>query len=192
MQFNDYCIRVFRHREERFQNTTVRERDRFAGGLVMISGGFSWDHRTPLFHVIGTRFLGQLFSLLWLLLDLVPHTLIIMLGLIGPVWFMTSSDITRIQLPAYSPELALMEHLWGVLGRRLRANHPPLVNLQQLVATLTTLWDSVQRLCPFQESSYTLLKHFLWLYKITLLVLKAISSLLFTYVVVIWWILLKS
>ena len=40
--------------------------------------------------------------------------------------------IARMDWPAYSPDLAPIEHAWDELGRRVRNNHAPLANLHDM------------------------------------------------------------
>ncbi|GFW17573.1 transposable element Tcb2 transposase [Trichonephila clavipes] len=51
-----------------------------------------------------------------------------------------SEDITRVDWPAYSPDLNPIEHVWDVLGRRIaaRLQHPE--NTQQLKQLLIEEW----------------------------------------------------
>ncbi|GFW49081.1 transposable element Tc1 transposase [Trichonephila clavipes] len=51
-----------------------------------------------------------------------------------------SKDITRMDQPAYSPDLNPIEHVWNVLGRRIaaRLHHPE--NTQQLKQILIEEW----------------------------------------------------
>ncbi|GFV61726.1 transposable element Tcb2 transposase [Trichonephila clavipes] len=51
-----------------------------------------------------------------------------------------SEDITRMDLPAYSPDLNPIEHVWDALGRRIaaRLHHPE--NTQQLKRMLIAEW----------------------------------------------------
>ncbi|GFS47250.1 transposable element Tcb2 transposase [Trichonephila clavipes] len=51
-----------------------------------------------------------------------------------------SEDITRMDCPAYSPDLNPIEHVWDALGRRIaaRLNHPE--NTQQLKLMLIEEW----------------------------------------------------
>ncbi|GFU99873.1 transposable element Tcb1 transposase [Trichonephila clavipes] len=43
-----------------------------------------------------------------------------------------SKDITRMDWPAYSPDLNPIEHVWVVLGRRIAARQPPPTCLPEL------------------------------------------------------------
>ncbi|GFW44994.1 transposable element Tcb2 transposase [Trichonephila clavipes] len=53
---------------------------------------------------------------------------------------MESEDITRMDWPAYFPDLSLIEHVWDALGRRIVAHlhHPE--NTQQLKQMLIEEW----------------------------------------------------
>ncbi|GFY16487.1 transposable element Tcb1 transposase [Trichonephila clavipes] len=43
-----------------------------------------------------------------------------------------SEDITRMDWPAYSPDLDPIEHVWDMLGRRIAAHQPPPTLLPEL------------------------------------------------------------
>ncbi|GFW08610.1 transposable element Tc1 transposase [Trichonephila clavipes] len=51
-----------------------------------------------------------------------------------------SEDITRMDWPAYSPDLNRIEHVWDALGRHIaaRLHHPE--NIQQLKQMLIEEW----------------------------------------------------
>ena len=53
IQFIDGRVRVYRRPRERFADVNVRQCHRFGGGSVMVWGGISIHHRTPLYVVDG-------------------------------------------------------------------------------------------------------------------------------------------
>ena len=57
LRFNDGRIRVWRRPGERYVDATIREHDRYGGGSLMVWGGFSTHHRTPL-HIVNGRLNG--------------------------------------------------------------------------------------------------------------------------------------
>ncbi|GFX32348.1 transposable element Tc1 transposase [Trichonephila clavipes] len=63
-----------------------------------------------------------------------PHRILVVQELLE------SEDITRMDWPAYFPDLNPIEHLWDALGRRFatRLHHPE--NTQQLKQMLVKVW----------------------------------------------------
>ncbi|GFX53953.1 transposable element Tc3 transposase [Trichonephila clavipes] len=54
-----------------------------------------------------------------------------------------SEDITRIDWPAYSPNLNPIEHVWDMLGRRIAARQPPPTCLPELRRALRDEWCNI-------------------------------------------------
>ncbi|GFX09593.1 RNase H domain-containing protein [Trichonephila clavipes] len=54
-----------------------------------------------------------------------------------------SEDITRIDWPAYSPDLNPIEHVWDMLGRRIAARQPPPTCLLELRRALLDEWCNI-------------------------------------------------
>ena len=143
IQFNDGRVRVYRRPGQRFAGVNVRQRHRFGGGSVMVWGGMSIHHRTPIYvgNLTGIRYLNEIIRSLVLpglqqigggavLQDdnVRPHRARVVTDFLG------QQGIARMYWPAYSPDLAPIEHAWDELGRRVRNNHAPPANLQLLMA----------------------------------------------------------
>ena len=170
LQFNDGRIRVWRRPGERFADATVREHDRYGGGSVMVWGGFSRHHRTPL-HTVNGRLTGVAYRDTIIRPLVLPALQAVGSGAIfqddnAPCHrarvvndFLQQQGVVRMNWPARSPDLNPIEHLWDVLGRRVRAINPPAATLQELSqrlqqewlaipqATLRRLVDSMRRRC---------------------------------------------
>ncbi|GFW84857.1 transposable element Tc3 transposase [Trichonephila clavipes] len=54
-----------------------------------------------------------------------------------------SEDITRMDWPAYSPDLNPIEHVWDMLSRRIAARQPPPTCLLELRRTLLDEWCNI-------------------------------------------------
>ncbi|GFX41807.1 transposable element Tc3 transposase [Trichonephila clavipes] len=54
-----------------------------------------------------------------------------------------SEDITRMDWPAYSPNLNPIEHVWDMLGRRIAAHQPPPTCLPELRRALLDEWCNI-------------------------------------------------
>ncbi|GFV99280.1 transposable element Tc3 transposase [Trichonephila clavipes] len=54
-----------------------------------------------------------------------------------------SEDITRMDWPAYSPDLNPIEHVWDMLGRRIAVRQPPPTCLPELRRALLDKWCNI-------------------------------------------------
>ncbi|GFT60496.1 DDE_3 domain-containing protein [Trichonephila clavipes] len=54
-----------------------------------------------------------------------------------------SEDITRMDRPAYSPDMNRLEHVWYMLGRRIAARQPPPTCLPELRRALLHEWCNI-------------------------------------------------
>ena len=57
--------------------------------------------------------------------------------------FLRQQGIARMDWPAYSPDLAPIEHAWDELGRRVRNNHAPPANLHDMGQLLMAEWQAI-------------------------------------------------
>ena len=129
----------------------LRTATRFGGGSVMVWGGISIHHRTPLYVVD-----GNLTGIKEIIRPLVlpgiqqigggavlqddnarPHRARVVTD------FLRQQGIARMDWPAYSPDLAPIEHAWDELGRRVRNNHAPPANLHDMGQLLMAEWQAI-------------------------------------------------
>ena len=59
--------------------------------------------------------------------------------------FLQQNQVVRMVWPACSPDLNPIEHLWDVLGRRVRSNNPPPATLARLDQILHAEWAAIPR-----------------------------------------------
>ncbi|GFT61948.1 transposable element Tcb2 transposase [Trichonephila clavipes] len=112
-------VLIWREIGTRFYTSNIKERYHYAGPGVLVWGGIMLNGRTELHifdrgSVIGDRYCKE--------------------------ELLESEDITRMDWPAYSPDLNPIEHVWDALGRRIakRLHHPE--NTQQLKQMLIEEW----------------------------------------------------
>ena len=154
LRFNDGRIRVWRRPGERYVDATIREHDRYGGGSLMVWGGFSTHHRTPL-HIVNGRLNGVAYRDTILRPLVLPALQAVGNGAIfmddnAPchraavaTTFLQQQGVVRMNWPARSPDLNPIEHAWDVLGRRVRALNPPAATLQELGQHLQQEWQAI-------------------------------------------------
>lgn len=165
---NDARIRIWRRRRQRFAQNHVDPTRAFGGGSVMVWGGISMNHRSDLViipppgltagrylnevlrpHVIPMRRqMGRNFILMQD--NARPHTARITRT------YLEENNVEVLPHPANSPDLNPIEHVWDMMGRRLRNLERPPANLQQLERILNEIWheipqDSIRACINMQE-----------------------------------------
>lgn len=154
VDFLDRRRRVWRRRNERFHDVNVIRHDPYGGGSVMVWGGITAAGRTDL-HVVAGRVTGQYYRDNILAPHVVPfarrygrrfifqddnarcHRARIVTD------YLQQQNITTLPWPALSPDLSPIEHVWDMLGQRLRQRQQPPANVQELAAALQQEWNNV-------------------------------------------------
>ncbi|GFW18680.1 transposable element Tc3 transposase [Trichonephila clavipes] len=145
-------VLIWREIETRFYTSNIKERHHYGGTGVLVWGGIRLNGRTGL-HIFDR---GSVIGDCYCEKVLLPHVRLFR-GVIDPDFIfiddnarphrtlaveelLESEDITRMDWPAYSPDLNPLEHVWGALGRRIaaRLHHPE--NTQQLKQMLIEEW----------------------------------------------------
>lgn len=122
--------RVWRRQGERLLDGCVQEVDRWGGVNVMVWGGFSFHHRSPLYifpgNVNAAAYINLLRTHVVPLFRQHPHQLHVLQHdnarshtARATAEFLEQSGINVLPWPALSPDMAPIEHIWDELGRRI-------------------------------------------------------------------------
>lgn len=146
--------KVWRRRGERYSDCCVRQALRWGGGNVMVWGGISWRHKTPLVVVDGNlnarRYIDNILEP-----DVIPFLQthndvnVFQQDNARPHAARLTQDFLRVNnvntlpWPAFSPDLNPIEHLWDQLGRAVYDGRRHITNRHQLIQALMEEWQAI-------------------------------------------------
>ncbi|GFU27124.1 transposable element Tcb1 transposase [Trichonephila clavipes] len=129
---------IWRAPGSRYHQENTIERHRYSGAGWLVWGGIILCSRTDL-HVQSVTMTGHIYR------DVILEQHVrLFRGAMGAEFLfmddnarphranivdecLQSEDITRMDWPAYSPDLNPIEHVWDMLGRRIAARHPRII-----------------------------------------------------------------
>lgn len=149
--------RVWRRTGERFAQCNIVPRLSYGGGSIMVWGGIGVEARTELVVVHGNRLNSDRY-----IRDILEPHVVPFAPFVGDnFWFMQDNarphvarivndyldevGIPRIIWPARSPDLNPIEHVWDMLGRKIRAQIPAPANLAALREALVREWENLDQ-----------------------------------------------
>ncbi|GBN96046.1 Transposable element Tc3 transposase [Araneus ventricosus] len=145
---------IWRAPGTRYHQENTIERHRYGGAGWLVWGGIILGSRTDL-HVQSVTMTGHIYR------DVIleQHVRLFRGAICAEFLFMDdnarphranivdeclqSEDITRMDWPAYSPDLNPIEHVWDMLGRRIAARQPPPTCLPELRRALLDEWCNI-------------------------------------------------
>ncbi|GBL77635.1 Transposable element Tcb2 transposase [Araneus ventricosus] len=145
---------IWRAPGTRYHQENTIERHRYGGAGWLVWGGIILSSRTDL-HVQSVTMTGHIYR------DVILEQHVrLFRGAMGAEFLfmddnarplranivdecLQSEDITRMDWPAYSPDLNPIEHVWDMLGRRIAARQPPPTCLLELRRALLDEWCNI-------------------------------------------------
>ncbi|GFV91845.1 transposable element Tcb1 transposase [Trichonephila clavipes] len=145
---------IWRAPGTRYHQENTIERHRYGGAGWLVWGGIILGSRTGL-HVQSVTLTGHIYQ------DAILEQHVrLFRGAMGAEFLfmddnarphrgnivdecLQSEDITRMDWPAYSPDLNPIEHVWDMLGRRIAARQPPPTCLPELWKALLDEWCNI-------------------------------------------------
>lgn len=152
---NDRRVRVWRRRNERFDRACVATVRAFNGGSIMVWAGITMTERTDLVIIpppglTAARYIDEI-----LRPEVLPFRqrigdhFVLMQDNARPHnaaltrQFLQEHDITVLNHPAVSPDLNPIEHVWDLMGRRLRDYPRQPTTLAELERILQEIWQEI-------------------------------------------------
>ncbi|KAK7098064.1 hypothetical protein V1264_004952 [Littorina saxatilis] len=153
LEHNDGRVRVWRRQGEGYNDDCIQQVTAHGGGSIMVWGGISAHHRTPLYLIQGRlnaqRYRDEIlrrFAVptlqqigahsVYMDDNATPHRARLVNA------FLQQAGVVRMDWPSCSPDLNPIENFWDALERRVHDNHPPPQNLQQLWGFLQAEWQA--------------------------------------------------
>jgi transposase len=154
LDMSDGRIRVHRLMTERYLDECILEKDRYGGGSVMVWGAMSWDGLSRLISIRGTMkaadyiekilepeavpFTMNTPQLTFQQDNARPHTAKITMT------YLSDRAVLLLPWPARSPDLSLIEHVWDIIGRKLKSEYQqPPTSLDELEARIHNEWNAI-------------------------------------------------
>ncbi|KFM72182.1 Transposable element Tc3 transposase, partial [Stegodyphus mimosarum] len=154
LQSDSHRTFIWRAPGTRYHQENIIERHCYSGAGVLVWGGIILGSRTDLHVQIGT-----MTSQIYRDVILEQHVRLFR-GAMGAQFVfvennarphranivsecLQSEDITRMDWPAFSPDLNPVEQVWDMLGRRVAARQPPATCLSDLRRALLFVWCNV-------------------------------------------------
>ncbi|GFT90997.1 transposable element Tc3 transposase [Trichonephila clavipes] len=151
---DSHRILIWRERGSRNHPSNIIERDRYGGRGVLVWGGIMLGSRTDL-HIFdagsvnGTRYCNEILLPYVRLLEAHGSAVPFMDDnapchrTVAAEQLLESEDVERMDLPARSPDLNPIAHVWDFLGRRLAARTLPPVTIRELRLALQDEWAAM-------------------------------------------------
>ena len=145
-----------RLQNEAFIDECVVERVQGNGGSVLVWGAFSLHAKLDLY-IWDERVTGVAYRDNILLAKVIPHIQghpqqnLVFMDDNAPAHrarvcqeALQQAGINRMEWPACSPDLNVIEHVWDMLGRAIQDRQPPVQSLHELRRALTEEWNNIQ------------------------------------------------
>ena len=156
VRFIDGRLRVWRPRGERYNPQYIEQVDRYGGGSVMVWAAISYNQKSNLVIIPGTLNATRYRDTI-----LAPVAMPFGLAAVGRGFIFQDdnapchrarivndfwenhNECLHMWWPSKSPDLNIIEHVWDMLGRRVRSIDPPVNTARDLAIALPAEWDQI-------------------------------------------------